>query len=572
MGAIFGGGVALASQGSDSPMVLPAMLVAGMTGGMVWAAIPAFLRTRFNANEILVSLMLVYVASLILSLLVHGAWRDPEGFNFPQSRMFTDNELLPNLVAETRLNFGLLIALAAVAAGWLFMRKSLAGYQMRVAGLAPAAANYAGISSSRTVWMGMLIGGACAGLAGVGEVAGPIGQLLPVISPGYGFAAIIVAFVGRLHPVGIFFASLLMSLLYLGGEAAQMQLALPSSVTGLFQGTLLLFLLAADVFIRFRLRVVRTCAGRQGGMMDTVAQLLLLTLAAGTPLVYAALGELVTEKSGVLNLGVEGMMLVGAVVSFIVAASTGSPWLGVAAGMVAGAALSLVFAVVTLTLQANQVASGLALSLFGVGLSAFVGLDYVSVVIEPIRPLAFTGVTDLPVVGKLLFGHNPLVYLSLVLFVAIQWFLFRTRAGLILRAVGESPQSAHAIGYPVIRIRYFAVLFGGACAGVGGAYLSLVYNPSWTEGMTAGRGWIALALVVFATWKPWRVLAGAYLFGGVTLAQFQAQGLGVEIPSQYLSMLPYVATIVVLALISRDAAAIRRNAPASLGRPFHPDG
>jgi ABC-type uncharacterized transport system permease subunit len=260
MGAIFGGGVALASQGSDSPMVLPAMLVAGMTGGMVWAAIPAFLRTRFNANEILVSLMLVYVASLILSLLVHGAWRDPEGFNFPQSRMFTDNELLPNLVAETRLNFGLLIALAAVAAGWLFMHRSLAGYQMRVAGLAPAAANYAGISSSRTVWMGMLIGGACAGLAGVGEVAGPIGQLLPVISPGYGFAAIIVAFVGRLHPVGIFFASLLMSLLYLGGEAAQMQLALPSSVTGLFQGTLLLFLLAADVFIRFRLRVVRTMA------------------------------------------------------------------------------------------------------------------------------------------------------------------------------------------------------------------------------------------------------------------------------------------------------------------------
>jgi len=260
MGAIFGGGVALAFQGSDSPIVLPAMLAAGMTGGVMWAAIPAFLRTRFNANEILVSLMLVYVASLILSLLVHGAWRDPEGFNFPQSRMFTDNELLPNLVAETRLNYGLLIAFAAVAAGWVFIHRSLAGYQMRVAGLAPAAANYAGISSSRTVWMGMLIGGACAGLAGVGEVAGPIGQLLPVVSPGYGFAAIIVAFVGRLHPVGIFFASLLMSLLYLGGEAAQMQLALPSSVTGLFQGTLLLFLLAADVFIRFRLRVVRAAA------------------------------------------------------------------------------------------------------------------------------------------------------------------------------------------------------------------------------------------------------------------------------------------------------------------------
>jgi simple sugar transport system permease protein len=257
MGAIFGGGVALAFFETESYFILPLMVVAGAAGGMLWAAIPAFLRTRFNANEILTSLMLVYVASLVLSLLVHGAWRDPEGFNFPQSRMFTDYALLPNLLPDTRLHVGFLIALAAVAGAFVFMRKSLPGFQMRVAGLAPAAALYAGISSRRTVWMGMLIGGACAGLAGVGEVAGPVGQLLPVVSPGYGFAAIIVAFVGRLHPVGIFFASLLMSLLYLGGEAAQMKLALPSSVTGLFQGTLLLFLLAADVFIHYRLRIVR---------------------------------------------------------------------------------------------------------------------------------------------------------------------------------------------------------------------------------------------------------------------------------------------------------------------------
>jgi general nucleoside transport system permease protein len=260
MGAIFGGGVALAFHGSESPLVLPLMLAAGLLGGVFWATIPALLRTRFNANEILVSLMLVYVASFILSLLVHDAWRDPEGFNFPQSKLFSDGALLPNLLAETRLNVGFLLALVAVAMGWLFMRKSLVGYQMRVAGLAPAAANYAGISASRTVWLGMLIGGGCAGLAGIGEVAGPIGQLLPVVSPGYGFAAIIVAFVGRLHPVGIFFASLLMSLLYLGGEAAQMRLALPSSVTGLFQGTLLFFLLAADVFIHYRLRLIRRAA------------------------------------------------------------------------------------------------------------------------------------------------------------------------------------------------------------------------------------------------------------------------------------------------------------------------
>jgi general nucleoside transport system permease protein len=305
--------------------------------------------------------------------------------------------------------------------------------------------------------------------------------------------------------------------------------------------------------------------------MEQIAGLLVLTLAAGTPLVFAALGELVTEKSGVLNLGVEGMMLVGAVVAFAVAAKTGSPWLGVAAGTAAGAAASQLFAVITLSLMANQVAAGLALSLFGVGLSAFIGLDYVSVVLDGIKPLAIAGLTDLPVVGKLLFGENPLVYLSLALFVAIEWFLYRSRAGLVLRAVGENPQAAHAIGYPVVRIRYLAAMFGGACAGLGGAYLSVAYTPLWTEGLTAGRGWIALALVVFATWKPRRVLAGAYLFGGVTLAQFQAQALGVEIPSQVLSMLPYAATVVVLALISRDASVIRLNAPASLGKPFHPD-
>jgi general nucleoside transport system permease protein len=306
--------------------------------------------------------------------------------------------------------------------------------------------------------------------------------------------------------------------------------------------------------------------------METLVQLFALTLAAGTPLVFAALGELVTEKSGVLNLGVEGMMLVGAVMSFIVTAKTHSPWLGVGAGMLAGIAMSMLFAVIALSLLANQVATGLALSIFGVGLSAFLGLSYVSVVIEAMTPVAIPVIGDWPIVGRLISGHTPLVYVSLVLLIAVQLFLYRTRPGLILRAVGESPQSAHAIGYPVRAIRYAAVAFGGACAGIGGAYLAIAYTPLWVEGMTAGRGWIALALVVFATWKPWRVLAGAYLFGGVTLAQFQAQAHGVAIPAQLLSMLPYLATIVVLALISRDATTIRLNAPAALGRAYHPEG
>ena len=256
LGALCAGGLALAFPGVNSAWILLPMIFAGAAGGMAWAAIPAWLKTRFNANEILTSLMLVYVAALLLSWLVQGPWRDPEGFNFPQSRMFAEAALLPILLPGTRLSAGFLIALAAIAAAWLFFARSLIGFQMRVAGLAPAAANYAGISAKRNVWLGMLIGGAAAGVAGVGEAAGPIGQLLPSMSPGYGFAAIIVAFVGRLHPVGILLASLLMSLLYLGGESAQIGLALPSAVTGLFQGTLLFFLLAADVFTNFRVLVV----------------------------------------------------------------------------------------------------------------------------------------------------------------------------------------------------------------------------------------------------------------------------------------------------------------------------
>lgn len=253
-GAICGGGLALYFHESQSSWLLPTMVVGGALGGMAWAAIPAFLRTRFNTNEILVSLMLNYVALLFLSFLVHGPWRDPEGFNFPESRQFSEAAVLPLMLDDTRLHVGLLIALAVVGFGWLFVRKSFLGFQMRVAGLADGAALYAGFNRKRMIWIGLLGGGAAAGVAGLCEVAGPIGQLLPEISPGYGYAAIIVAFVGRLHPFGIALASLLMSLLYLGGESAQMELGLPSAVTGVFQGVLLFFLLAADLFVNFRVR------------------------------------------------------------------------------------------------------------------------------------------------------------------------------------------------------------------------------------------------------------------------------------------------------------------------------
>ncbi len=304
---------------------------------------------------------------------------------------------------------------------------------------------------------------------------------------------------------------------------------------------------------------------------DIVIKILVAAVAAGTPFVYAALGELVTEKSGVLNLGVEGMMLIGAVTGFIAMAKTSSLLLAVICGMGAGALLAAIFAVLTLTLMANQVAAGLALTIFGIGLSAFAGLDYTSVALPGIAKLHIPLLSTIPVVGKLFFSYDILVYGSLVLFIAVSWFLYKTRAGLVLRGIGEAPKSAHALGYNVIGIRYLAVLFGGAMAGLGGVYLSVAYTPVWVEDMVAGRGWVSLALVVFATWRPARVLAGAYLFGAITIAQFHVQGMGIDIPSQLLSMLPYIATIIVLVFISRNLQTIRLNSPASLGITYHPD-
>ncbi|NOX35521.1 MAG: ABC transporter permease [Deltaproteobacteria bacterium] len=260
MGAIFGGGVAIYFNGSTSFFILPGMFLAGIAGGMFWASIPAFLKIRYNANEILVSLMLNYVAVLILSLLIHGPWKDPQGYGFPQSVLFSESALLPVMVEGTRLHAGVLISFAAVGVGWIFLLRSFIGYQLQVSGLAINAASYAGFKYKKMIWIGLLAGGLTAGIAGVSEISGPIGQLLPSVSPGYGFAAIIVAYVGRLHPGGIFLSSLLMALLYLGGESAQMSLDLPSAVTGVFQGMLLFYLLAADFLIHFQIRLKSTSA------------------------------------------------------------------------------------------------------------------------------------------------------------------------------------------------------------------------------------------------------------------------------------------------------------------------
>jgi ABC-type uncharacterized transport system permease subunit len=305
--------------------------------------------------------------------------------------------------------------------------------------------------------------------------------------------------------------------------------------------------------------------------LDHLIPFLASTAGAATPLVLAATGELVAERSGVLNLGVEGMMLVGAVTGFGVTLSTGQISLGLLAAMLAAMATALIFAFLTLTLQTNQVATGLALTLFGVGLSAFIGRGLVGQTVERLPNLSFPVLSDIPFFGQLLFRFDALVYGSIALVLITGWMLARTRLGLIIRAIGESPRSGHAIGYPVIALRYLTVLFGGAMAGLGGAYLSLALTPMWVEGMTAGRGWIALALVVFATWKPRGVILGAYLFGGVTVLQFHGQGFGLAIPSEFLSMLPYLATIVVLVFISRKPQTILLNKPMSLGQNFRAD-
>ena len=304
--------------------------------------------------------------------------------------------------------------------------------------------------------------------------------------------------------------------------------------------------------------------------MDSYALLIAATLNAGTVLAIASLGLLVNEKAGIVNLGAEGMMLCAAIAGFACVVHTGSDTMGFLAGMLAGSVMAGVFGALVIWLNTNQYATGLALSLFGAGFSAFAGIAYVQEKIPERHSYAIPLLADIPLAGPALFRQHPLVYLTVAFAAWLIWFLYRTRSGLVLRSVGESPESAHALGYRVRWIRMGAVVTGGALCGLAGAYISIIYTPLWVEGMVAGKGWIALALTTFATWRPARVLLGAYLFGGVTMLQFHLQGMGVEVPSQFLSMLPYVATIVVLALFARIPRWIRINMPAAIGKPFYP--
>ena len=303
---------------------------------------------------------------------------------------------------------------------------------------------------------------------------------------------------------------------------------------------------------------------------ELLINILYATLRTGTPLLLIALGELVCEKSGVLNLGQEGMVLMGAVCGFIAMVVTDSLWLGVLMAVMSGMLMALLFGVLAISLVSNQVATGLALTIFGGGLSAFLGSAYVGIGVDGFAPWEVPLLSQLPVLGKILFSHDVLVYLSWFLCFGVFWCFRATRLGLMIRSVGENPEAANALGMSVFTIRYAAVLFGGAMAGLAGAYLSLAYTPLWSEGMSAGRGWIALALVVFASWRPERVLLGAYLFGAASIMHLVLQGMGFEISPNLLAMLPYAATILVLMLIANDAIKSRLSAPVALGQPYRP--
>ena len=405
------------------------------------------MQDEFGANEILTSLMLVYVADLVLDYLVRGPWRDPKGFNFPTTAAFEDNATVPIIIEGSRLHLGAVLALIAVAASWVLLSRTIKGFEISVVGSAPRAARFAGFDANKLTIFTFVVSGALAGLAGIIEVAGPVGRLQPAISPGYGFTAIIVAFLGRLNPIGILIAGLV-SRAHLhrrrtGADFDQAAARRDARVSG------------HPAVLRARLRLAHPLSHPLGSRPEgdrcrCIEAIILTILAASTPLLIAAAGELVTERSGVLNLGVEGMMIMGAACGFVGAYVTGSTLIGALCGVVAGILMSMLFAALTLWLAVNQVATGLALTILGVGLSGLIGAGFVGERIVPAPPLDLPGLTSLPFVGRIVFGQNAFVYGSLVLVVAIWWFLYRTRQGLVLRAVGDKHQSAHALGYPVL--------------------------------------------------------------------------------------------------------------------------
>ena len=577
--------LALAFPSWPAWTILPAMFVAGGLCGALWAFVPALLRGWLGVNEIITSLMLNYVAINLTNYFIYGPWKDPKAYNFPKTATFSDASALPTLVENTRIHAGLIIAIVAIVVVWLVLSRTSWGFELKVLGESSATARYAGMPVVRNIILAFVVSGALAGLAGMSEVAGIAHRLEPNLSPGYGYTAIIVAWLARLNPWGVGLVAILFGGLLSSGFTMQ-RLGVSSGLVTLLQGAILFFVLAGEALSR-RLLYTRALQyqserggpGRRRIEVDLI-NLLAITITAGTPVLFATLGELLTERSGVLNLGLEGMMLVGALAAFAATVTTGNLWAGVLASLIAGALLALVHAFFTITIGVNQVVSGLALVLVGQGLASYLGRPFIGQVVpDSFKPVAIPLLSSIPVVGRVVFQQDWLVYGSFLLVPIMVFYIYRTRPGLNLRAVGDSPATADAAGLPVIGLRYLYVCVGGALCGLGGAYMSLAYIPSWNENVTAGRGWIAVGLVIFAMWNPWRALLGAYLFGFVDGLNFQLQVSKEpitflflhlnEINTFFLKMLPYLVVIAALVFsqwrMQNSRRASRSQPPAALG-------
>ena len=585
IGALAGAGVAFAFPNAQAFWIIPLMIAAGIVGGMAWAAVPAFLRTRYRVSEVLSTLMLVYVAAQVLNYLIGGPWKDPNGHNFPQTPPFTNAQQLPHVLPGTVIPPGLVVAIVLTLVFWLLTTRSVYGFSVRTVGAAPSAARYGGFDASRTIWSTLMISGGMAGLAGILEAMSsaradqsrfPLRLRLHrdhrlVPRPPQSDRRLS----RRAHPRR--------HLCRRAGRAERRACARGDGR----------HLSGDDAVLHSRERHSRPLpppdrsgrpahgggkrrSGSAGVNIGFFIDALVTVIGITTPILLAATGELVVEKSGVLNLGIEGMMLIGAVTGFAVTLNWGpdlgdwAPWVGVIAAGIAGAASSMLFGVLVLTLGSNQVATGLALAIFGIGLSSLIGTSYVGIVIPAVRRLFPDSLASDPF-RRVLFGYSPLVYFALFMVFAVGWFLNRTpRRARPARGRRERRLRPfdRLFGH---RVRYSAIMFGGAIAGIAGAYFSMVITPLWAEQMTAGRGWIALALVVFSGWRAGRLLGGAYFFGMFMTLELYAKASGFSfLPSQFWASMPYLMAIIVLAVMSARARG-GSEAPACLGKPFIPD-
>ena len=563
VGALAAAGVALHVD-VPSFLCLPLVVVVGAFAGAIWAAVPAALKTHGRVNEVLSTLMLNYVAIAMVELMVYGPWKGPD--LFPYTEYIAESWQLPTLLG--RAHAGLVVAVVLAALLFWVLRYTTFGYEVRILGASPESARYAGIPAvSRSIAV-MAVAGGLAGLAGAFEISGVVHRLQASISPGYGYTAIIIAFLapgqssGRGRGRG--------GLCRHGGRRGGYSDRLSHGFLGLGVG-------AAGAGSRQCPRRRRAGplsrdqrAEPGGGVMadPAVVEIVLATaVAGGTPILLAGLGELVAERSGVLNLGVEGMMVVGAWAGFAFAHATGSAWLGVAAAIAAGSAFALLHAIPVVYLRVNQVVSGLALVILGTGLASLFGRPLVGQEAASFSDLAVPGLSEIPGLGPVFFSHDALVYVTFAMVPIVWFFLAHTRVGWALQVCGENPRLADSVGVRVALVRVGATVFGGAMAGLGGAYLSLAETPSWVDGLVSGRGWIALAMVLFAGWLPWRLVIGAWLFGGLVAVQFRAQAFGLDVNVYFLKMLPYLATLIVLALAARTRWH-KWGAPAALGKPY----